>query len=76
MKIIRSSVPINSLLNIGKIEYDYLDCFSGFINDVDNTITSEDLARVFMSSAPGWVVVLFALRNKVVSAIGLKTSSG
>ena len=74
MKIIKTSLPSNSLLNISENKYDYIDSFRGAINDVENKFTSSDIGQAFFSSGPQWVDKLFSLRNKIVSVFGLKTS--
>jgi hypothetical protein len=74
MKIVKTTLPINSILNTSHKEYDYVDSFQGVLNDVENKITSVDIGRAFFSSEPKWVGKLFNLRNKIVSVFGLKTS--
>tara|TARA_B100001939_G_C16644548_1_gene489052 strand:- start:90 stop:635 length:546 start_codon:yes stop_codon:yes gene_type:complete len=74
MKILKISLPNNSILNTSNKEYDYVDSFQGVLNDNENKFTSTDISKAFFSSGPKWVGRLFILRNKIVSIFGLKTS--
>ncbi|EKT4498015.1 DUF2867 domain-containing protein [Flavobacterium psychrophilum] len=74
MKIVKTTLPNNSILNTTGKKYDYVDSFQGMFNDIENQITSVDIGKAFFSSGPKWVEKLFALRNKIVSIFGLKTS--
>ena len=74
MKIIKTTLPYQSLLNNSEKKYDYIDSFQGAINVIDNKFTSTDIGKAFFSSGPQWVSKLFSLRNKIVSVFGLKTS--
>jgi hypothetical protein len=74
MKIIKTTLPNNSILNTSSKKYDYVDSFQGVINDFENKITSTDIGKSFFSSGPKWVGKLFNVRNKIVSVFGLKTS--
>jgi len=74
MKIVKTTLPNNSILNTSHKEYGYVDSFQGVLNDVENKITSVDIGKAFFSSGPKWVGKLFNLRNKIVSVFGLKTS--
>ncbi len=70
----KSELPKQSILNTDKTKYDYIDSFSGILNDKQNTLTSTQLGKAFFTSSPEWVGKLFNLRNKIVSLVGLKTS--
>lgn len=74
MKIVKSKLPENSVLNNNHKKYDYADSFQGTFVDVENKVTTTDIGRSFFTSGPEWVGKLFALRNKIVSVFGLKTS--
>ncbi|WP_418263527.1 DUF2867 domain-containing protein [Flavobacterium faecale] len=74
MKIVRTTLPYNSILNTSHKVYDYMDSFQGVFNDVENKTTSADIGKAFFSSGPKWVGKLFNLRNKIVAVFGLKTS--
>jgi hypothetical protein len=74
MKIIKTSLPNNSILNTSHKEFDYVDSFQGVLTDVENKFTSVDAGKAFFSNGPKWVGKLFALRNNIVSIFGLKTS--
>jgi len=70
MKITKSNLPESSLLK--NIPHDYVDSYSITLDAKDLTI--EQVGKSFFSSDPAWVDWLFALRNKIVSLFGLKTS--
>lgn len=74
MRIVKTTLPSNSILNISHKKYDYVDSFQGELNDIDNKFNSVDIGKAFFSSGPKWIERLFALRNKIVSLFGLKTS--
>jgi hypothetical protein len=75
MRIIKTTLPHNSMLNAFYKEYDYVDSFQGTLDDIENKFTAVDVSKAFFSSGPKWVGKLVALRNKIVSIVGLKTSS-
>lgn len=74
MKVVKTKIPNNSILNTSHQVYDYVDSFQGVLNDIDNKITPADIGKAFFSSGPTWVGELLTLRNKIVSVFGLKTS--
>lgn len=74
MRIVKTTLPNNSILNASHKEYGYVDSFQGELNDSDNKFNSADIGKAFFSSGPKWVGKLFTLRNKIVSIFGLKTS--
>ncbi len=76
MEIIQVELPGDSLLQDDNKQYDYTDSFQTIYLDRDNKISTTDLAKAFMTSAPSWTAKLFELRNRVVSVFGLKTSDG
>jgi hypothetical protein len=75
MKIIKATLPANSILNQTDIKYDYIDSYMTSVIDKNNRIKPVDIGRAFFSSGPEWVDKLFALRNKIVAVFGLKTSN-
>lgn len=74
MKVTKSNLPHNSVLNDTQIQYDYVDSFEGELIDADNKYTSLDIGKAFFKSSPQWVSKLFSLRNRIVSIFGLKTA--
>jgi hypothetical protein len=66
----KSTLPESSLLK--NIPHDYVDRYSAALNAQGLTI--EQVGKAFFSSSPAWVDWLFALRNRIVSLLGLKTS--
>ncbi len=75
MQIIKSSLPKDSLLSKSNLEYDYIDSFKGFVLDENNKITPLLVVKAFFNASPKWIDVLFMIRNKIVSLMGLKTSN-
>ena len=74
MKIEKAGFPKNSTINVPQKEYDYVDGFKGEVSDPNKKISSVDVGYAFFSSGPKWVSKLFAIRNRIVSLFGLKTS--
>jgi hypothetical protein len=74
MKIIKTTLPNNSILNTSHKKYDYVDSFQGVLNDIEYKFASVDIGKAFFLSGPKWVGKLFTLRNRIVSIFGLKTS--
>lgn len=70
MKTIKSKLPETSLLK--NIPHDYMDSYSVTLNEKELTV--EQVGKSFFTSDPAWVKSLFALRDRVVSLFGLKTS--
>ncbi len=70
MKITKTSLPSMSLLD--NVPCDYVDSYAIALAGKDLTI--EQVGKSFFSSGPAWVGWLFALRNKIVALVGLKTS--
>lgn len=75
MTILKTTLPVNSALNISGKKYDYTDSFKGVVRDPKNNFTTTDLGKAFFKSGPKWVGALFTLRNKIVALFGLKTSN-
>tara|TARA_B100000674_G_C37619221_1_gene813493 strand:- start:164 stop:754 length:591 start_codon:yes stop_codon:yes gene_type:complete len=73
MKIIKTSLPNNSVLNTSQKNYDFSDSFESVFKDSQNTINITEIGKAFFTSGPKWVDNLFSLRNKIVSVFGLKT---
>jgi hypothetical protein len=74
MTIIKTILPKESLLNTNTEKHDYTDSFQGVLNDPRNKFTLVDIGKSFFSSKSKWIEKLFALRNRMVSIFGLKTS--
>ncbi len=74
MTILKTELPKASLLYTTPHPYHYVDSYQGMLDDVDNRITSAAIGKAFFSSGPKWVEKLFALRNKIVAGLGLKTA--
>lgn len=72
MKVEKVELPHNSLL--ANTNFDYADSYkSQNLADAENKIDLSAVGKAFFSSSPSWIDNLFALRNKLVSFIGLKT---
>lgn len=74
MNIKRSKLPDTSILNSNDKTYNYVDSFEGMLSDHEKIFKPADIGKAFFSSGPKWVEKLFDLRNKIVSAFGLKHS--
>ncbi|WP_100615704.1 DUF2867 domain-containing protein [Confluentibacter citreus] len=74
MKVIKTIIPNDSVLNASHKKYHYVDSFQGIINDANNKFTSGDVGKAFFSSGPKWIGHLFAMRNRIASLFGLKTA--
>jgi len=70
----KTNLPHHSLLNSPEKTYHYIDSFSGTLTDKNNSLDAKDVCKTFFSSAPKWIGTLLTIRNKIVSAFGLKTS--
>ncbi len=74
MNIVKTQLPVDSILNKLGNKYDYVDSFKGQIR-THRDFTPTEVGRAFFSSAPDWVEKLMGLRNKIVGVFGLKTSN-
>jgi len=74
MKIIKTALPNNSLLNQAAKKYDYVDSFQGSITDNGNKLNPTVIGKAFFSSTPNWVGKMMGFRNRAVAVFGLKTS--
>lgn len=74
MKIQQVAFPSGSVL--AQQPHDYADSFQGTFFNADKQIDTLDVGKAFFSSAPKWIGALLALRNKLVSIVGLKTGAG
>lgn len=54
-------------------KYDYIDSYEYVIVDQNHKIGITDIAEVFIQPGPKWFEGLFAIRNKIVALLGLKT---
>ena len=66
-----NSFPTESALHADSSQYQYSDSFAILLQRTD--IESWELIAAFFQSAPSWVDSLFALRNRIVGYLGLKT---
>ena len=67
----KENIPVKSVMLEESKHYGYSDSFSISLKRSD--VESWELLAAFFQSAPKWVDKLFVLRNKLVSAFGLKT---
>ena len=74
MTITKTSLSKDSILNDPAGYYNYVDSFQGTFHDAANKITSTDIGKAFFTSGPKWIGLLLALRDRIVSVFGLKTS--
>ncbi|WP_066507933.1 DUF2867 domain-containing protein [Rufibacter sp. DG15C] len=68
-----SRIPDHSLLKKEDFLFDYMDSFQHYFFDREDTIDITSVGKMFFSSGSTWINGLFAIRNKVVGWIGLKT---
>lgn len=66
--------PALAFASAGLADNDFSDAFSGQITRAD--VTAMQVARGMFEDPPRWVSSLMAVRDGVVSLIGLKTSKG
>lgn len=74
MRISKTKLPTDSILNLRPKMYDFVDSFQGSLNPINKDLNATELGKAFFVSGPKWVAYLFAFRNRIVSLFGLKTS--
>ncbi|MBL0292749.1 MAG: DUF2867 domain-containing protein [Saprospiraceae bacterium] len=74
MTIIKSVLPVKSILKTVENQFDYVDSFQGNFVDKNGNIGSTEIGKYFFESGPKWVDKLLAFRNILVRPFGLKTS--
>ncbi len=74
MTIIKSALPVKSILKTDENQFDYVDSFQGNFVDKNGNIGSTEIGKYFFESGPKWVDKLLTLRNILVRPFGLKTS--
>lgn len=52
--------------------YQFIDGYKSNFTDPGNEIEIQQIVKLFFSSGPKWLDTLFALRNSIVKAFGLK----
>lgn len=70
-KVIKTSLPNDSIITNFIKKVDYEDCYSFTISNNNNSI--RELYISIFSSAPKWVEGLMKFRNSIVRVFGLKT---
>lgn len=76
MNIKSVEIPNESILKKDSKNYDYVDSYQIDFTSEKGIISSTEIGKAFFTSGPEWIGVLFKIRNKIVSVIGLKVSSG
>lgn len=74
MKIRKSPLPVGSAVSQYP-DIDYSDCFRATLPGTE-PIRPEKLMAAFWTTMPGWLTLLFKIRNLLVRPFGLKTESG
>lgn len=74
MKIRKSPLPAGSTVSQYP-DIDYSDCFRAALPGTE-PIRPEKLMAAFWTTMPGWLTLLFKIRNLLVSPFGLKTEGG
>jgi Protein of unknown function (DUF2867) len=72
MIVLKTELPIQSVLNNTEKKYDFIDSYIGAVLDLNNNINAKKVCKAFFTSSPAWVDKLFTFRNKIVSVFGLK----
>lgn len=72
MKVIKSTIPDTSLTN-QYLPVNYCDVFTCEVSS-DKSISPDDILISFWTDMPGWVEILFSIRNFLVKLVGLKGS--
>lgn len=75
MDTVKSQLPKESLLNVNKQSYHYIDSFQGSIIDKEDIILPIDVLKAFFNTSPKWIETLFTFRNKLVRVFGLKITN-
>lgn len=70
----KSELPETSILKADKPGFDYVDSFACEFTDSNQRVGAREVGKAFFSSGPKWIDKLFALRNRIVRRLGLKTS--
>jgi len=59
------------------VGYVHIDSHAVTINTSGKTISVEEVAKAFfLMEPPGWISMLFKIRNRIVGVFGLKTTDG
>ena len=74
MAIIKTNLPLQSILNYKEKSYDYIDSFQDSFHDKNLSIGPKEICKLFFGTGPQWVDKLFQLRNRIVKIFGLKVS--
>ncbi|MEC2076344.1 DUF2867 domain-containing protein [Metabacillus fastidiosus] len=69
-----TSIPKNSLADQAFPCIHYSDSYKAILSS-ESTYDVDSITRLFLISAPTWVTNLMKIRDRLVSLIGLKTSS-
>lgn len=72
MKILQSSVPIDSIIEHVFPNYQYIDCFETGCFLFKEKITPSYVTNEFFSSLPVWAKIFLAFRNLIVSIFKIK----
>nr|WP_315035572.1 DUF2867 domain-containing protein [uncultured Chryseobacterium sp.] len=75
MKIKKIEFPNHSILSKKKESFDYVDSFEGSLTSKTRNVKIEEIGKAFFTSGPKWGKKMFALRNKAVALLGLKTGA-
>ncbi|MBC5994640.1 DUF2867 domain-containing protein [Pontibacter cellulosilyticus] len=74
--VMKTEMPESSILKKYGSTFDYVDYYQSSFIDKEQSIDVDKIVKMFFTSPPKWVNVLFTLRNKVVGFLGLKTPDG
>lgn len=74
MTVKKNGLPEKSILKRDGKNYDYIDSYQSDFTTTNNNISPTEIGKAFFTSGPKWVEKLFAIRNKIVGLLGLKTA--
>ncbi|WP_207423791.1 DUF2867 domain-containing protein [Desertivirga brevis] len=71
-RVLKTEIPLVSVLNNCFPRIDYQDCYCMQVDRGD--LQLNDVVRCFFTTAPGWVVNMMKLRDKLGKIAGLKVN--
>lgn len=74
MIVKQTVIPDNSILNKDEDLFNYIDSFQSVFLEKGQSVDIVKFGKLLLSSGPKWVDPLMAIRNKIVTLFGLKTS--
>jgi len=66
------TLPTETILNMQEVHYH--DSFQAIVIDPQNKLSPQMAVKAFFTTAPAWVEGLMTVRDKIMGALGFKTS--